>query len=239
MLAWPLSITSFLLVKCVQCSSKALGGFCLWTTSRFPNNSSLFPLSPSSSHSGSFLSASPSSWIRLIKWHSDTLVSSVFLTTVASSDFPLAFWGVIWTSSSSPIRSFRPQSHLGCPCGFQHHGLQCIYTKGLQYISLDRLKEEREWCQPERWLNGLCQTVEVRSENQPSEFSTVTLLRLFPNKANTQYIFLLFCRSLIFILFTVRYEYGVSIWIHSVHGKFCWICDSLHGYMIYMFSEYV
>lgn len=32
-------LDNILLVKCVHCSNKALGGFCLWTTTRFTENS--------------------------------------------------------------------------------------------------------------------------------------------------------------------------------------------------------
>lgn len=54
-------LDNILLVKCVHCCNKALGGFCLWTTSHFTDNSTLFPLSPSSSPSRTFPSTSPSS----------------------------------------------------------------------------------------------------------------------------------------------------------------------------------
>lgn len=61
-------LDNILLVKCVHCSNKALGGFCLWTTTRFTENSTWFPLSPSSSPSRAFPSTSPSSWMGPLKW---------------------------------------------------------------------------------------------------------------------------------------------------------------------------
>lgn len=137
MFAWLFLVTSFLLLKFVHSSSKALGRFWLWTTSLFPNNYTLFPLTPSySSHSGSFPSTLPP-FMGSIKWQLRyTGLRCVPNHSCLSLSLSSSFHG---ESSQLPslICSFRSQSCLGCPYGLQHHGLQYNHTKGLQCIFSD------------------------------------------------------------------------------------------------------